>query len=111
VVVSYEKYGTVVKVAFDGSKINVTPTKKIVCYDRATGKKYKCKFHVGFKPGEENFTNGYKYVSWVFAKFKPTTTHIDIIMSEGNMLEFLNVDLTHDGTPDILEFPDNEYRI
>ena len=109
--VSYEKYGTVVKVAFDGSKINVTPTKKIVCIDRVTGKKYKCKFHVGFKPGEENFTNGYKYVSWVFAKFKPTVTNIDIIMKEGNMLEFLNVDLTHDGTPDIIEFPDNEFRI
>lgn len=109
--VSYEKYGTVVKIAFDVSKINVMATKKIVCIDRATGKKYKCKFHVGFKAGTENVTDGYRYVSWVFAKFKPTVTNIDIIETEGNMLEFLNVDLTHDGTPDILEFPDNEFRI
>jgi hypothetical protein len=109
--VSYEKYGTVVKIAFDASKINVMATKKIVCIDRATGKKYKCKFHVGFKPGQENYTDGYRYVTWVFAKFKPTVTNIDIIETEGNMLEFLNVDLTHDGTPDIIEFPDNEFRV
>lgn len=88
---------TMVKLVYNTAKVTFEDTKNISLVDEANNKTYKLKFIKGLKSGEEVTLEGKRFVTLVFPKLKKNPQSVNVVWSDGNGFQFLNVDLTQSG--------------
>ncbi len=95
--VTYGSTITMVKLVYNTAKVTFEDTKNIKIVDQTNNKTYELKFIKGLKSGEEVVLDGRRFVTLVFPKLKKNPQAVDIVWSDGNAFQFLNVNLTQSG--------------